>query len=182
MWLQPCFQDISKTLKWICIYSFYLPILCARWQLSRGRKWKMYTHGGGRKFSQRAPILPQQKALCCQTGGRCEAFKPLFDAPQSQLQFVLSLIKIFKFRLHHFSCNRIVVTSYWPVQFSSVHSAAFISLSLSGCLRDCFCFFKQWFWGSIQMDARAGESMYLYEKVTLFISVLLLLRLYFFGQ
>lgn len=28
-----------------------------------------------------------------------------------------------------------------------------------------FLSFK-WFWGSIQMDARAGESMYSYEKVT----------------
>ncbi|XP_070816829.1 protein ECT2 isoform X4 [Chaetodon trifascialis] len=25
---------------------------------------------------------------------------------------------------------------------------------------------QEWFWGSIQMDARAGESMYLYEKVS----------------
>lgn len=36
----------------------------------------------------------------------------------------------------------------------------------------CFTLFRrlsltlQWFWGSIQMDARAGESMYLYEKVS----------------
>lgn len=28
-----------------------------------------------------------------------------------------------------------------------------------------YCVFSQWFWGSIQMDARAGESMYSYEKV-----------------
>lgn len=61
-------------------------------------------------------------------------------------------------------------------------------LFLSGVVSDCFCISKQWFWGSIQMDARAGESMYLYEKVTSFISVLLLLvpcylgyELYFLG-
>lgn len=40
-----------------------------------------------------------------------------------------------------------------------------------GVLNECilmyflFCIFLQWFWGSIQMDARAGESMYSYEKV-----------------
>ncbi|CAG01150.1 unnamed protein product [Tetraodon nigroviridis] len=37
-------------------------------------------------------------------------------------------------------------------------------LYVTGLVSDCFCLFKQWFWGSIQMDARAGESMYLYEK------------------
>lgn len=29
----------------------------------------------------------------------------------------------------------------------------------------CGFLILQWFWGSIQMDARAGESMYLFEKV-----------------
>lgn len=127
-WVQPCFKCISL---WICmsIYCFFPPVLCSRWQLSWGRGWKMYTHGGRRKFSERAPILARQKALCCQAGGRSELFKrdryfSLMAAVwgwtakySSSLSHRYSLFFVFsknfltfQFQLHHSNCNRVVVT------------------------------------------------------------------------
>lgn len=114
---------------WAFNLFFLPPVLCSRWQLSWGRGWKMYTHGGRRKFSERAPILARQKALCCQAGGRSELFKrdcyfilmaevwgwtakySSFLSHRYSLFFVFSKnFLTFQFQLHHSNCNRVVVT------------------------------------------------------------------------
>lgn len=96
------------------------------------------------------------------------SIKELPFVPSKRLYVVKQEVRTYDQFSQHIMSNYkfVILYSFTLAHLSSLDSLVkfCVWFVLSTYFLPIFSF--KWFWGSIQMDARAGESMYSYEKVT----------------